>query len=51
MLEAIMNKLNELSKKINQIKRCLSEMDDRFSESFDLAHKTNFINIIFIFIS
>ena len=46
-----MDKLNELSEKMNQIERHLSEIDDRFSESFDLAHKTNFINVIFIFIS
>ncbi|RIB06018.1 hypothetical protein C2G38_2218127 [Gigaspora rosea] len=51
MLGAIMDKLNELSKKMNRIERRLSEMDDRFSESFDLAHETNFINVIFIFIS
>ena len=51
ILGAIMDKLNELSKKMNLIERHLSEMDNRFSESFDLAHETNFINVIFIFIS
>ncbi|RIB01577.1 hypothetical protein C2G38_2230440 [Gigaspora rosea] len=44
MLGAIMDKLNELSEKMNLIERHLFEMDDRFSESFDLAYETNFIN-------
>jgi hypothetical protein len=51
MLGAIMDKLNKLSEKMNRIERRLSKMDNRFSESFDLAHETNFINVIFIFIS
>ena len=49
-LTAIMDKLNELSEKMNRIKRCLFEIDDRFSESFDLAHENEFISVIFILI-
>jgi hypothetical protein len=45
-----MDKLNELSEKMNRIERCISEMDERISESFDLAHENEFLDVIFIFI-
>jgi len=48
ILTAILEKLNELSEKINKIDRRLSDMDERFSDSFDLAHQTEFIKVIFI---
>ncbi|RIB02586.1 hypothetical protein C2G38_2227435 [Gigaspora rosea] len=42
-LNKILNKLDDLSEKINQMDRRLAEVEERMSESFNLAHENNFI--------
>ena len=46
-LNKILNKLDDLSEKINQMDRRLAEVEERMSESFDLAHENNFIQVNF----
>ena len=45
-----MNKLNELTDKIDRIERKVFEMDDRISESLDTSQETAFIKVIIIYI-
>ena len=45
-----MDKLSELSEKVDRIDRHLSELDDKITESYNLSNETDFIKVlIFIY--
>ncbi len=43
------NTLKELSEKVDRIERRLDLLEDKFTDSFDLAQETSFIKVFFVF--
>ena len=40
-----MDKLTELSEKVDRIERHLTELDDKITESYNLSNETEFIKV------
>ena len=45
-----MEKLNEMSAKMNRIERHLAELDAKVSDNFDITQEQNLIQVFFIFL-